>query len=93
MEANEFTSWVDPLVRLVTAGGFGALVWYLIVKYIPAIEDRYQKMRKTDQEMFLKSMADRDEKLDEIVEKYYMATTEYTRQIERLATMLNDREK
>ena len=34
--------WVDPLIQLVTAGGFGAFAWYLLVKYIPAKEKQHQ---------------------------------------------------
>lgn len=41
--------WVSPVVQLATAGGFGALVWYLIVKHIPSIEQRHIDERRTDE--------------------------------------------
>lgn len=41
--------WVAPFVQLVTAGGFGSLVWYFIVKHIPAIEARHAAERLADE--------------------------------------------
>jgi len=38
--------WVGTVTDVATAGGFCALVWYLIVKHIPRIEDRHQLERK-----------------------------------------------
>ena len=38
--------WVQPIVQLATAGGFGALVWYLVVRHIPNIEQRHRDERK-----------------------------------------------
>ena len=35
----------ESLVTLVTNGGFGALVWYLIVKHLPAVERRHEAER------------------------------------------------
>ena len=43
-----FAEWSGPIVNLVTAGGFGALVWYLIVKHIPAKDDRHMLERQED---------------------------------------------
>lgn len=42
-------NWVGPIIQLVTAGGFGALVWYLVVKHIPAIEERHRLERAQDE--------------------------------------------
>ena len=61
--------WVDPLVRLATAGGFGALVWYFIVKHIPGIEKRHRDERQS----FLDYIKERDDKLEAIVKDYYGA--------------------
>jgi len=35
----------ETIVSLVTNGGFGALVWYLIVKHMPAVEKRHEQER------------------------------------------------
>lgn len=37
--------WVQPVIQLVTAGGFGALVWYFVVKLIPSVEARHKEER------------------------------------------------
>ena len=37
--------WAQPVIQLVTAGGFGALVWYFVVKLIPSVEDRHKGER------------------------------------------------
>ena len=41
---NEF-GWIGPVTNLATAGGFAALVWYLVIKHIPAIENRHLEER------------------------------------------------
>jgi hypothetical protein len=35
----------ETVVTIVTNGGFGALVWYLIVKHMPAVERRHEAER------------------------------------------------
>ena len=35
----------ESLLAIVTNGGFGALVWYLIVKHLPAVEKRHEAER------------------------------------------------
>ena len=47
-QINEMT-WAKALIELATAGGFGVLVWYLIVKYIPRMEDRHKEEREAIQ--------------------------------------------
>jgi len=42
---EEKLEWVGYLTQLATAGGFGALVWYLVMKHIPAIEARHREER------------------------------------------------
>lgn len=37
--------WVAAVIQVATAGGFGALVWYLIVKHIPAIQAAHKEER------------------------------------------------
>lgn len=52
--------WVDPLVRLVTAGGFGALVWYLVIKHMPA-----------ERTQFLQQLASQYQQLAELTDRYH----------------------
>jgi hypothetical protein len=59
---SDFTSWIEPLVQLATAGGFGALVWYLVVKHIPSIEERHQSERGE----WLQYIQRRDDDFDEM---------------------------
>ena len=58
--------WVDVVIRLVTAGGFGALVWYLVVKHIPNIEARHKKERD-EWRVFI---GGRDEALKEVIDEF-----------------------
>lgn len=39
-------TWVDSIIQVATAGGFSALVWYLLVKHVPAIEERHREDRR-----------------------------------------------
>lgn len=48
-EAEDGTaaSWASPVIQLVTAGGFGALVWYLVTKQIPKMQrEALSELRK-----------------------------------------------
>lgn len=62
--------WVQPIIQLTTAGGFGALVWFLVVKQIPQFLDRhrqertewYEGQRQRDAE-FLAAQRERDAEL------------------------------
>jgi len=58
--------WVDVVIRLVTAGGFGALVWYLVVKHIPNIEARHKKER----DEWRAFIGGRDEALKEVIDEF-----------------------
>ena len=42
---NNF-DWITPVTTLVSNGGFGALVWYLIVRHLPKIEETHRKERE-----------------------------------------------
>lgn len=43
--ANFVWPWVAPVVYLVTTGGFGAMVWYMMVIHQPKVEDRHKDER------------------------------------------------
>jgi len=38
--------WVEPLIKLSTMGGFGALLWYTWVRYLPVVEERHRRERE-----------------------------------------------
>lgn len=59
--------WVDPVIQLTTAGGFGALVWYLVVKQIPQMETFHREERK----LFMVELERRDAKLVGLVNEYH----------------------
>ena len=63
---NDPTSWVSPIIQLVTAGGFGALVWYLIVKHQPAIDERHRDERAE----WLEYIRKRDSDFEELSTKF-----------------------
>ena len=74
-------NWVGPVIQLVTAGGFGALVWYLIVKHIPAIDERHREERREDDKRYREERKewleyiDRRDKALEATAKQFMDTT------------------
>ena len=45
MDDQAALAWITPVIQLATAGGFGALVWYLVIKHIPTIEARHRSER------------------------------------------------
>ncbi len=40
------STWINGFIQIVTTGGFGALLWYMLVKHIPNIEQRHRDERK-----------------------------------------------
>ena len=86
--AGALHEWVQPLIQLVTAGGFGALVWYLVVKHIPAIEARHKEERLE----WMNYIAKRDEKLEDLTKEFMEATHEYQATTDRLKDKIEDLE-
>jgi hypothetical protein len=40
------TDYFSPITNLITGGGFGTIVWYMLTKHVPKIEERHQTERK-----------------------------------------------
>ena len=76
----DFTSWIEPLVQLATAGCFGALVGYLVVKHIPSIEERHQSERGE----WLQYIQRRDDDFDEMYRKNLEQNMEIQNRLEKL---------
>lgn len=74
--------WVDAIVQLVTAGGFGALVWYLICRHIPDIETRHRDER-TEWRTFLESAMRETKESNEKVEMALLRVLEHVNQYDR----------
>ena len=72
--------WVDTLVKLVTAGGFGALVWYLVVKHIPAIEDRH----RTERTEWREYIAKRDDSLNSLIKDFHESIEQVRKELSEL---------
>ena len=72
--------WVPPVIQLVTAGGFGGLVWYLVVKHIPAIHQLHAVERKEWMAMVQK----REEAFDSLSGKNIEALAKVEKAIEQL---------
>ncbi len=69
-QTQDFAAWGQAIVQLVTAGGFGALVWYLMVKYVPSIEERHlvertamEEKNKAERAEFLGYIQSRDDQV------------------------------
>jgi hypothetical protein len=74
---GEITS-VNAVVTLVTSGGFGALVWYLIAKALPAMEDRHATERKeildaheAERKEWMAYVKGQNEKNEELIKQYH----------------------
>jgi len=72
--------WVAPIIQLVTAGGFGALVWYLVVKHIPAIEDRHMRER----EELAKQLSEHADKFEELTREFITVLTDVRAELKAL---------
>lgn len=57
--------WVGPVIQLTTAGGFGALLWFLVWKRMPEQEQAAREERKE----WLSYMQQRDAKFEQLIEK------------------------
>ena len=57
--------WSKEVIDLATAAGFAGLVWYLVVRHIPAITQLHQAERKE----WLDYIRMRDAKYESLVEK------------------------
>ena len=82
---NTGLEWVSPLVTLATSGGFAALVWYLVVKHIPAIEDRHQ----TERGEWRAYMESRDARFEEIIKEFRETINEHRVAIEAVKNELS----
>ena len=74
--------WVDVIVKLVTMGGFGALVWYLVVRHIPEIEERHRSERH-EWRTFIRG---RDEALSKVVDDFTDELSESRTELAQLRT-------
>ena len=79
-QPEDLTPWIESLVQLATAGGFGALVWYLVVKHIPAIEERHQGERSE----WLHYIQKRDDDFDEMYKTNLEQNMEIQNRLEKL---------
>ena len=85
MSTETTFDWIEPLVQLATAGGFGALVWYLVVKHIPSIEERHQNERKE----WLSYIKDRDDNYDEMYKLAIESVNDVKHKLEQLEIRIN----
>jgi len=74
-------SWVAPIIQLVTAGGFGALVWYLVVKHIPSIEKRHADERSE----WLRHIDEKDKKFEDLTREFITVLGQVKNQLAKLA--------
>lgn len=85
MLASATFDWIEPLVQLATAGGFGALVWYLVVKHIPSIENRHQSERTE----WLDYIKKRDEDFDDMYKLAIESVNDVKHKLEQLEVRIN----
>ena len=80
LKMEEAFEWVDPVIRLVTSGGFGALLWYIFWKYIPGIEERHRNERKE----WLDYIKNRDSDFDEMHKEQIRLMSDIEHKLETL---------
>ncbi len=66
LAADDPLALADTIMKLVTAGGFGGLVWYLVIRHIPSIEQRHRDERAA----FMQYIDKRDKKLEQIANEF-----------------------
>lgn len=74
--------WVQGVIQLATAGGFSALVWYLVIKHIPAIQSRH----KAERDEWLHYIQRRDDSFDALVRENLSAIHEVREELARLGS-------
>lgn len=85
---SPLSEWIQPVIQLVTAGGFGALVWYLVVKHIPQIEARH----KSERDEWLNYISHRDDKFEKITAEFTDAVHESRQSNDKLRDKIADLE-
>ena len=86
----EETAWVNSIVQLATAGGFGSLVWYFLVKYIPGIEDRHRLERLA----VMMQLKDQHDRMETLMKEYHASLERHIKALADVCHMLesiNDR--
>lgn len=72
--------WAGSLIDLATATGFAGLVWYLVVKHIPAIEQRHQSERSE----WLEYITRRDQEFDALTREYLKSVSDIKQELRDL---------
>ena len=74
----EQSAIVESIIQVATTGGFGALLWYVIVKQLPKLQDIHRQERsewsqqmKQQGEEFTAAIEKRDQKLADLVDRYH----------------------
>ena len=65
--ASDPFAWSEAVVHLATSAGFGGLVWYLIVRTWPSIQERHDKQMAAEKSY----QHERDLKLDASLDKIH----------------------
>jgi len=86
MDIQPVVDWASPISQLATAGGFSALVWYLVVKHIPAIEARHQKERAE----WLEYIRHRDDSFEHLTTEHLKETSLVSQQLTGVKDRLGD---
>lgn len=77
--------WAAPLIQLATATGYGGLVWYLVVKHIPLIEQRHQSERVE----WLNYIRTRDQEVQQIMRDHVQLTNDVQVEVRKLNDYLS----
>ena len=80
------SEWIASIVQLATAGGYGTLTWYLLVKHLPNREDRHREERLG----FITAMESRDKRIETILGEYHRTIEKHIEQMAEVAHVLRD---
>ena len=72
--------------ELITAGGFGALLWYFVVKVMPAQDDRHERERM----VWVESLAEQSKERDLLIKINSETLAENQRLMGRLERAIDE---
>ena len=92
-------SWIPTITQLATGGGFAVLVWFLIMKQIPAMNaehaserkllaETHKEERQQERHQYLAALERRDARFDALIEKHHEIAKQYHESASQVASRL-----
>ena len=92
-EVKDIQGWI----QIVTSGGFGALVWYLVAVALPKMQDRFDQHAARQQKQYLESLdkqmeylQTRDAQSKEIAQTGHAALSDVSQAVNTMAAKVDN---